>query len=164
MNPKLERFAFGRPAPVTRERASVWPAVLVLARALIATIFVWSGLNKIFDWSGSVAYMDQAGMVAIPFFLAMSIVVEIVGGLSIFTGTLTRIWALILFLYLIPVTWLFHDFWNVEAPAAQTQFFHFLKNLALMGGLLYVLALGADRFTVDHRIRRQRWTEPPPAT
>jgi putative oxidoreductase len=156
MHPALERFAFGRAEPVVVQRTRVWSGLMVLGRAMIATVFVWMGIDKVMTWGAYVSYMNAEGMRAIPFFLAAAIVIEIVGGLMIFTGTFTRFAAVGLCLYLIPVTLIFHDFWNEGGLARQYDLFHFLKNVAIMGGLLAVTSLGPSRYTLDNQIRRRR--------
>jgi putative oxidoreductase len=65
-----------------------------------------------------------------------------------------RLGALVLFLYLIPVTFTFHHFWSYPPDKAQDQFFFFLHNWALMGGLLYVVACGAGALSLDRWMRR----------
>ncbi|MFL5339158.1 MAG: DoxX family protein [Gemmataceae bacterium] len=124
-------------------------------RTLLALIFVLSGISKIMDWSGTEAEMAQHGMVAIPIFLALAIAVEIVGGLSVFLGFLGRIGALMLFLYLIPVTLVFHNFWNYPPDQQKMQMINFLKNLAIMGGLGLMVCFGSGLCSIDELIRRR---------
>lgn len=112
-------------------------------------IFVLSGVNKFMDPSGSEAYMAAKGMPMVPFFLYAAAVLEVLGGLMIVFGYHARIAAAALFIYLIPVTYLFHDFWNATAAAQQVQMLFFLKNLAIMGGLLYVVSSGAGGWSFD---------------
>ncbi len=164
MNPALERFAYGRPDAEAAERARVWPALMVVGRALLATIFVWSGLAKFMDSASTMEYMRAAGLPGVPFFLVLAAFVEVVAGLMLFTGTLTRVAALVLFLYLIPVTLVMHPFWALSGAERAMQQTSFLKNLAIMGGLLAVASLGAIRYTVDSRIRRRRATPARPAS
>ena len=62
---------------------------------------------------------------------------------------LTRAAAILLALYLVPVTLTMHNFWAVTGAAQQEQMFNFLKNLALIGGLLELTAVGASAWSVD---------------
>jgi uncharacterized membrane protein YphA (DoxX/SURF4 family) len=87
--------------------------------------------------------MAEHGMPAVPPLLGAAAVVEILDGLGLLVGFQTRIVALVLFLYLIPTTLIFHNFWAAAAPAQQEQMSNFLKNLAIMGGLLEFFAAGA---------------------
>jgi uncharacterized membrane protein YphA (DoxX/SURF4 family) len=74
--------------------------------------------------------------------LAMAATCEIVGGLLIFLGMWVRFGALILVLFLIPTTFLFHDFWQLQGPDRALEMTMFLKNLSIIGGLLILLAYG----------------------
>jgi putative oxidoreductase len=111
-----------------------------LGRILLAAIFLVSGLGKIADPSGTRAMMASFG---IPFtgpLLVAAIVLEVAGALSLITGFKVRWGALLLILFLVPTTLIFHtDFSNRE------QLAHFLKNLAIIGGLLQVAAFGRGR-------------------
>jgi putative oxidoreductase len=68
-------------------------------------------------------------------------------------GFLTRIGALGLFVYLIPTTLLFHNFWALTDVAAQMQMVHFFKNLPIMGGLAMLVAHGPGRYSLDAKLR-----------
>ena len=124
-------------------------------RTLLAAIFILSGFAKIMDWSGTEAEMVKHHMVAVPVFLGLAIAVEIVGGLSVLLGFLGRIGALTLFLYLIPVTLLFHNFWAYPPEQQHMQMINFLKNLAIMGGLGLMVCFGSGLCSIDELIRRR---------
>jgi len=130
-------------------KPSIQSCITVAGRVLLSLIFVLSGLNKIANWSGTAQYMASKGMVAVPFFLGMAILFELVGGLSVLTGFKARWGALALVLFLIPVTAIFHNFWAFEGMERQMQMIHFMKNLAIMGGLLSIVARGAGPGSVD---------------
>jgi len=131
------------------------PYAALAGRILVSVIFLLSGVMKIMDWSGNAAYMESHGMPAIPVLLTAAIVVEILGGLAVLLGYQTRAVALILFLYLIPTTLIFHNFWTLHGPEQQNQMFHFLKNLAIMGGLLEFCAAGAGSVSLDAAAARR---------
>lgn len=120
-------------------------------RIFLALIFLLSGFNKIADWEGTSQYMEAQGMVAVPLFLLGAIVVEVGGALSLIFGLWTRIGAAVLLIFLVPVTAIFHDFWALEGEERVNQMTHFMKNLAIWGGLLIVLARGAGPISVDSR-------------
>lgn len=125
----------------------------LLGRALLSAIFLLAGVMKLVNWNATVEHMASEGMVAVPFFLAAAVAVELGGGLSLLLGYGARFGAILLVLFLIPATLIFHDFWTYEGQAMQNQMQHFLKNLALIGGLLYVSATGAGRYSLG-------WSEP----
>ncbi len=78
--------------------------------------------------------------------LVLTIVVELGGALMIALGWHARWAALVLFLFLIPVSLVFHAFWKVAAELMQNQMNHFAKNLAIMGGMLYIVARGSGPY------------------
>jgi putative oxidoreductase len=121
-------------------------------RLLLAAIFVISGLNKLSDFSGTAGFMSGAGLPAAEFLLVLTILIEVAGGLMIVLGWYTRQLALILFLFMLPVTAVFHNPWAAADPAqVQQQMIHFLKNLAIMGGLLHLSAFGPGHFSIEAR-------------
>ena len=77
--------------------------------------------------------------------LPLTILVELGGGLLIVFGLFTRPVALIVFLFLIPVTLTFH------AGSDPEQQIHFMKNLAIMGGMLVLAVHGAGSWSLDAR-------------
>ncbi|MBV8361895.1 MAG: DoxX family protein [Deltaproteobacteria bacterium] len=131
----------------------------LVGRILLALIFVLSGLNKVMNMSGTAGYMVQAGISPqlVHPALYLSIAVELGCGLLIMAGLQTRLAALIIFLWLIPVTLLFHvaGYFHAvqqhQAMAALTQQIMYLKNIAMMGGLLILAAMGPGRLSIDAR-------------
>jgi putative oxidoreductase len=119
-------------------------SVHLVARFLIAFIFLMSGLGKIANVSGTQQYMEQHGMPFTLLFLIGAVAVELLGGLSLLTGYKTRLGAFLLFLFLIPTTLIFHTKFS-----DQTQVIMFMKNLAIMGGLLLCVTYGAGKISLD---------------
>lgn len=119
------------------------------ARILISVIFLLSGITKVTGWSATASYMASKGMPMANVLLAGAVIVEIVGGLSLLFGYKARASAFVMFLYLIPTTLLFHNFWTFQGAMRQDMTIHFLKNLAIMGGLLMVSAYGPGRLSLD---------------
>lgn len=117
-------------------------------RILIAAIFLMSGLNKIMQPAATRAYMAQQGIPMTGLFLVLAIIAEVGGGLSVLLGAYTRIGAALLFLFMIPTTLIFHT--NFSDP---NQMIHFMKNLAMIGGILYVIEAGPGRISVDAKLR-----------
>ena len=123
--------------------------VPLLGRILISIVFILGGMGKIFGFS-----MEE-GMVAAKHLplpavaLGIALVIELIGGLAILLGLFTRFTAWILFLYLIPTTLLFHNFWAMQGMDRIDNMVHFEKNLAIMGGLLVLAAFGPGALSVD---------------
>ena len=113
-----------------------------VARFAMAAIFINSGVSKFLKWDETISYMQSEGMAEYTvYFLITAAAIEIFGGLFLALGYKARFAAAILALYLIPVTYTFHHFWDIQVPAlAQLQMIQFMKNLAIFGGLLFVSA------------------------
>ena len=124
---------------------------ILLARILICMIFIEAGIKKIPGWEQTSQFMASKGMPLVPLFLIGAIAVEILGGLSVLIGFKSRVGSLVLFLYLIPTTLIFHNF--ISDPSQSTQF---LKNMAIMGGLLLLAASGPGIFSLDAKGRPKR--------
>jgi putative oxidoreductase len=115
-----------------------------VGRVLIAVIFLISGFGKIADPAGTQAYIAAAGLPLPLVAYVIAVIVEAGGGLLLLLGFQTRIAALALAVFSIAAAFGFHhDF------ADQNQMVHFLKNLAIAGGLLQVVAFGAGAFSLD---------------
>jgi putative oxidoreductase len=124
------------------------------ARLLISQIFLISGVMKVLDPNGTAAQMEGRGIFWVPLFLIGAIAFELGGGLSLLLGFMTRLGALALFLFLIPVTLTFHNFWTYPPDQRVQQMILFMHNLTLMGGLLLVMTFGPGAFSLDRWTRR----------
>ena len=121
-------------------------------RLLLALIFVTSGWGKIGGFEGTVGYIASKGLPLPQLAAAAAIAIELVGGILLVIGWQTRWAATAIFLFLIPTTLIFHPFWAVAA-GKQMEMIQFMKNLCIMGGMLYVMAFGAGPLSVDNRKR-----------
>lgn len=130
----------------------------LLGRILLALIFILSGFNKLMDWDGTLQYMSSKNLPMTQVLLGLTILIELGGGLLIAVGWYARWAALAIFLFLIPVTLVFHGFWAFEGMERNMQRIQFMKNLAIMGGMLYIAAFGSGRYSIHDAAceRRQR--------
>jgi putative oxidoreductase len=126
-------------------------AAALTGRILLAAIFVIAGVGKITGYDGTAGYMAAKGLPMVGVLLPLTILTEVGGGLALAIGWKARWVALWLFLFLIPVTLVFHRFWGIDPAQAQAMQIHFLKNLSIMGGMLMVVAFGPGAFSVDKR-------------
>jgi putative oxidoreductase len=116
-----------------------------IGRVLIATIFVVSGLNKISSFEDTAGYMDKMGVPSV--LLPLVIALEVIGGLAIILGWKTRLMAFLLAGFTILSAIIFHgDF------ADQTNMIMFMKNIAIAGGFLFLVARGPGSYALDNRI------------
>lgn len=132
--------------------------IMFLARLCIAATFILAGISKFINFDATMAYMTSKGMTLVPLFLFGAAFVEILGGLSLVFGYKTRLGAAILLLFLIPTTYIFHDFWNLNGADRAAQQIEFFKNLAIFGGLLYVVATGPGGCACDACCRNTKKT------
>jgi putative oxidoreductase len=122
---------------------------LLIGRILLAWIFIGSGFGKIMGFAGTAAHMAAAGLPMARILLVPTIAIELGGGLLLAVGYKTRCAAIAIFLFLIPTTLVFHAFWSAAPEQAMMQAINFQKNLAIMGGMLYVMFCGPGRLSVD---------------
>ena len=122
-----------------------------VGRIFLALIFVVSGVGKITGYAGTAAYMTSKGLPLVDVLLPLTIAIELGGGLLLALGWKARWAAAALLLFLVPTTLIFHQFWGIDPKLAQMQKIHFLKNVAIMGGMLMVLAIGAGAWSVDRK-------------
>ncbi|MEO6299831.1 MAG: DoxX family protein [Paracoccaceae bacterium] len=116
----------------------------LVARLLIAALFIVGGLGKLADVQGFAGYLAMGGL---PSFLAWpAIIFEIAVGLSMILGFQTRIMALLAAGFCIVTAVLYHSNF-----ADQTMMVMFLKNLGLAGGFLMIFANGAGSVAIDKR-------------
>jgi putative oxidoreductase len=136
--------------------------IAFLGRALLSIIFIASGIHKILSWQASEQYYNQGltdwltlsvgnpslqniiefGLNNAFLVLLLAVVLETVGGLLVFLGLWVRLGAFFLIVFLVPVTFAFHHFWQLEGPDRQMQMINFMKNVSIFGGLLLLLAFG----------------------
>jgi putative oxidoreductase len=129
----------------------------LLGRILLSVIFLVEGPTKVIDWSHTAEGMANHGIPLVPLSLTVAVVVETLGRLAILLGFQTRVMALVVFMFLIPTTLIYHNFWAASGSQQQDYMLHFLKNLAIMGGLLEFCAFGAGALSVDARLARRSW-------
>jgi len=114
------------------------PLLLNLGRVLIASIFLVSAVRKALAFAGTAQFMQSKGLPYAEILLAATIALELIGGLMIIFNRLAAPAAILLAGFCIVSGAIFHDFWAADAAQYANQLNHFLKNVALAGGLLFV--------------------------
>ena len=119
----------------------------LIGRILLSVIFIIAGAKKIFGFAGTAGYMASKGLPMTEVLLVLTIIIEFGGGLMILLGWQARWAATAIFLFLIPVTLIFHPAW-----ADAAEFNAFFKNLAIMGGMIYIMVHGSGPLSLgrDH--------------
>lgn len=128
-----------------------------VGRLMIATIFLMSALgNKIPKFNDVAGYMASEGVPIPKVMLAGAILFLVVGSLSVIVGFKARFGAALLLVFLILATYFFHDFWTFKDPQAQQeQMIQFMKNLSLMGTMVFLIANGPGALSFDSRTRSE---------
>lgn len=121
----------------------------LLGRILIAIIFIVAGYGKATGLSGTAAYIASKGLPMPDVLAAATAALELGGGILLVIGWKARWVAAALFAFTLLTALIFHTFWAVPPEMVQNQTIHFMKNLAMAGGLLYVVAHGAGPLSVD---------------
>lgn len=115
-----------------------------IGRILFSLIFIASGLSKIGDWDKTISNMESHNMIFTSFFLIMGILLKVIGGLSIITSYKSKIGAILLLIFMLPATFIFHNFWtlpletNLQIASQQTEMVSFLKNITIIGALVLI--------------------------
>ena len=124
---------------------------ILIGRILLVLIFLNSGIGKVGNFEGTAQYMAKFGVPHTSFFLFGAIVFELAGSLSIILGYFTRFGALLILIFLIPTTLIFHTNF-----ADRMQMIQFMKNVSMVGGCLLLLAAGSGRLSLDYFLRRKK--------
>jgi putative oxidoreductase len=123
--------------------------IALIGRVLIGVLFLLSGIGKVAAPAVTQGYIAGVGLPApmVAYFGSMS--VELIGSVLLIAGYQTRIVAVALAVFALLTALFFH-----RNFADQNQMIHFWKNVAILGGLLQVVAFGPGRFSLDHRFSR----------
>jgi putative oxidoreductase len=129
---------------ITSDRSnSVLPLV---GRLLLAAIFLVSAFGKLTAPGPTQGFIASVGLPMPVLSYMAAVIIELGGGLMLLTGYRTRLAATVLAAFSVISALVFH-----HALGDQNQLFHFLKNLAMAGGLVQVIAFGAGSFSFDNR-------------
>ena len=124
--------------------------VAVAGRVLIGVLFLLSGLSKLGAPAATQGYIASVGLPAPVIAYAAAVAVEVLGSLLLIAGVGTRFVAAGMAVFTLATALAFHNNF-----ADQNQMIHFLKNIAIMGGLLQVVAFGGGRFSLDRLLARR---------
>jgi putative oxidoreductase len=137
-----------RRRPIFAREEAAMRAVALLGRILFGVIFIFSSLGHFSH--ATIEHAARAGVPMAHVLVPLSGAMALVGGLMVLFGFYTRIGALILLAFLIPVTLTMHAFWSVNDPALrQMQLVNFMKNVGLVGGATLLVYFGAGPLSVD---------------
>jgi putative oxidoreductase len=128
----------------------------LVGRVLVGWLFFINAWPRLTGGTGGFAkYLASLGVPAPELMAWASTLVELVGGAALILGVATRYAALALAIYTVLTIVLAHRYWEYPAAAQMAQYFNFLKNLAITGGLILLFVTGAGRFSVDGWLRKR---------
>jgi putative oxidoreductase len=125
---------------------------LLLARLLIALLFLIFGWEKLTGFSETVQYMAHVGAPLPALSAAIAVAMELFVGIAIVLGVYTRPLALLLALYTLGTAVIGHHYWTMTGMAHLENEIQFYKNISIIGGLLALYATGAGRYSLDARL------------
>ena len=123
----------------------------LLARLLLAALFLPAGISKIGGFAGTAGYIGSVGLPMPELGAAIAIAVEVLGGIALIMGFGTRWAALALAVFTLVASFFFHAYWALPAEQQMMQQLMFMKNIGVVGGLLALAAFGAGAFSLDAR-------------
>jgi putative oxidoreductase len=121
----------------------------LLARLLMAALFLPAGISKIGGFAGTAGYIGSVGLPLPEVGAAIAILVEVIAPILLIIGLFTRPAALVLAVFTLVASVFFHAYWSVPADQQFMQSLLFWKNIGVVGGLLAIAAFGAGAFSVD---------------
>jgi putative oxidoreductase len=130
---------------------SLQSTTVLVGRILLGLIFVLSGFAKISGFDGTAGYIASKGLPLPQLLAALTIVVELGGGLALMAGLYTRQAVIALAGFSLLTAVVFHNFWAAPQADQMGQQINFMKNLAIAGGMLVLAAFGPGRLSVDAR-------------
>ena len=123
-------------------------ALILLARILLMALFVISGFAKLTDFAGTVHYMEYVHAPMPSVAASVAIAMEFLVGIAVLVGFRVRLLALVLMVFVAGTALIGHPFWSMEGAERALNQTQFLKNLAIMGGLLVLAITGAGRYSL----------------
>lgn len=117
------------------------------ARICLSLIFLKAGISHIIGYGGTVEMMGNNGLPIPEVLLIFTIIFQLLGGLALLLGYKVQIGSLLLIVFLIPATLVFHN------PISDIN--GFLKNIGLIGGLLMVMYAGAGAVSIDRLLEKK---------
>lgn len=142
-------------SPADRFALQAQDAVLLVARILMAYIFIKSGFGKLTDMGGFTNVLASRGVPAPQVFGVIGPCVEFFGGLTILLGFKIRYTAPLMAVFTIVATAISHRYWEFTGPARVAQSVNFEKNVCIIGGFLVLFIAGAGRYSIDGMLRRR---------
>ncbi len=109
----------------------------LIGRVLFSLIFLMSGFGHLTQSDAMAQYAASKGVPAPKAATILSGLMIVAGGLSILLGVYMEIGAWLIVFFLLPTSFVMHNFWKVEDPMQkQVEQAQFMKNLSMTGAAL----------------------------
>ena len=129
----------------------------LIGRIFLATIFIFEAIDTTLYFENTKPVMTEHGLTGNQNFLLYgAIFLLITGGLMVLFGYRSTLGAILLLMYWVPVTFILHDFWNCPKEELREQSILFMKNIAIIGGLLMLAGKGSGRYSIKRLLATTR--------
>jgi len=129
----------------------------LIGRLALAWFFLSEAWTRGSAWDSNVSLMTFANLPAPPLLLAVAVIVMAIGGVSLLFGFHARHGALLLFGFTAAASILMHDYWNLKEAAARAEVYElFARDIAIAGGLLLVVGMGAGPLALDNTGQKKK--------
>ena len=125
------------------------PTLLLVGRILLSLVFLVAGIRKAMAIAGTAGYFAKLGMPMPEVMVYIAILIEVGGAILLIVGWKARWAALVLAVFTLIATFMAHRFWDVDAAQYANQMNHFLKNMGIIGGMLFIAACGPGSLSVE---------------
>lgn len=136
-------------APGVAVAGSYNPTLLCIARILLSLVFLVAGVRKALAFAATAGYFTKLGMPMPEVMVVLAIIVEVGGALLLIIGWKARYAAIALAVFTLIATFMAHRFWEFPDAQYANQLNHFLKNLAIIGGMLFLYTCGPGSLSVE---------------
>jgi putative oxidoreductase len=126
-----------------------WAALV--GRLMLAALFIMAGFSKIGGYEGTAGAIASKGLPVPQVLAALTIAVELGGGILLAVGLKARWAALAIAVFTVVAAVFFHNYWAMPPEQVQAQHTNFWKNISIAGGMLMVFAFGPGRYSIDRR-------------
>lgn len=128
----------------------------LIGRVFLSIPFIISFSGMLSNFQGTVEYAKSFGVnIFVEFLVVCCIILEIIGVLSLLSGYKIEIGSICLLIFLVPVTFIFHRFWELTGQEAMMQMGQFISNTSLTGGLLFVIGMGAGPLSINYFLKKR---------
>jgi putative oxidoreductase len=129
----------------------------LIGRIFLSAIFLFEAVDSILYFEKTKMTMTEHGLTwNQDMLLYGAILFLVLGGLMVLLGYRTSLGAILLLLYWAPVTFIVHDFWEFPRDQIRMQSILFMKDIAIIGGLLMLLGKGSGRYSIKRLLATTR--------